>query len=162
LFVTRSLTKFYAIPGLRLGYVVAHPDEIRRIRELAVPWSANGIALEVGAAVLEDRAFAERTLAWLPPERAWLTGRLKALGLQVYASEANFLLVRFGPQQGGHRVSEAQAALGRQGILIRNASTFKGLDDDTYFRLAIKSREQNEQLLQALQAWMSGERGSGR
>lgn len=158
LFVTRSLTKFYAIPGLRLGYVVAHPDEIARIRALAVPWSANGIALEVGEAVLADNAFAERTLAWLPPERDFVASRLEALGLTVYPSDANFHLVRFSANEA-YRVSTLQADLGRQGFLIRNAATFKGLEDDTYFRLAVKKREHNDQFLDALEAWIQGQRG---
>ncbi|HZG55211.1 threonine-phosphate decarboxylase CobD [Paenibacillus sp.] len=146
LFVTRSMTKFYAIPGLRLGYLVAHPDEVERIRSLAVPWSANGIALEVGAAALDDAAFAARTLAWLPPERAWLSARLASLGLHPYPSEANFLLVRL-PE--GVRAGNLQTALGRGGVLIRSAATFRGLGE-AYIRLAVKRREQNERLLSAL------------
>jgi len=146
LFVTRSLTKFYAIPGLRLGYVVAHPDRIARIRALAVPWSANGIALEVGAAVLADREFEGRTLRWLPPERDRLSARLDALGLRVFPSEANFLLARL-PE--GVKAGDVQTSLGREGVLVRNASTFRGLDD-SYIRLAVKKREANELLLDAL------------
>lgn len=152
LFVTRSMTKFYAIPGLRLGYVVAHPDDIARIRELAVPWSANGIALEVGEAVLADAGFAERTKAWLPPEREWLTARLRSLGVHVFPSDANFLLARL---PDGRRAEAAQAALGRQGVLIRSAATFAGLaEDGRYVRVAVKRREQNERLLAALEPWL--------
>jgi threonine-phosphate decarboxylase len=156
LFVTRSLTKFYAIPGLRLGYVAAHPDEIARIRALAVPWSANGIALAVGEAVLGDREFAERTISWLAPEREWFRTQLQALGLRVFPSDTNFLLVQFPPERAW-RALAAQSSLGREGVLIRNASTFRSLDD-TYIRLAVKRREANEQLLQTLHAYMAGER----
>lgn len=146
LFVTRSMTKFYAIPGLRLGYVIAHPDEIARIRALAVPWSVNGIALEAGEAVLRDAGYSERTLAWLPAERERLSAGLAALGLRPYPSAANFLLARL---PSGVKAGAVQAALGRDGVLIRSAATFPGLGDD-YVRAAVKRREDNERLLSAL------------
>ncbi|WP_202914542.1 threonine-phosphate decarboxylase CobD [Paenibacillus antri] len=152
LFVTRSLTKFYAIPGLRLGYVVAHPDGIARIRALAVPWSANGIALEVGAAVLADRDFAERTQRWLPPERERLSARLTALGLRVFPSAANFLLARL-PE--GAKAGELQTALGREGVLVRSGSTFRALEKDAYIRLAVKKRDANERLLEVMAAYLA-------
>ncbi|WP_199615615.1 threonine-phosphate decarboxylase CobD [Paenibacillus alkalitolerans] len=156
-FVIRSLTKFYSIPGLRLGYVVAHPEAIGRIRELAVPWSVNAIAMAVGAAALQDEPFAAHTLAWLPPERAWLSGSLSRLGLKVFPSDANFLLFQF-PPDGAWRVKQAQSALGAAGVLIRDASLFRGLDD-TYCRVAVKRREDNERLVEALRNWM--EAGGG-
>jgi len=166
LFVTRSLTKFYSIPGLRLGYVVAHPDAIARIRGLAVPWSANGIALEVGLAVLADAAFAAKTLDWLPEERERMAAGLRAIGFEPFPSDANFMLVRLprkreegasGEAAPRLRAGGAQTALGRQGILIRNAATFRGLDD-TYVRLAVKRREDNDRVLDALRAWADAER----
>jgi len=160
LYVTRSMTKFYAIPALRLGYVVAHPDAIRRIRELAVPWSANGIALEVGAAVLADREFEAQTLAWLPPERAWLAEQLAALGLHVFPGEANFLLVRL-PDSAGATAADVQAALGREGVLVRSCATFRGLDA-SYMRVAVKRREANERLLAALASYFAGQKESMR
>jgi len=150
LFVIRSMTKFYAIPGLRLGYVIAHPDEIARIREQAIPWSANSIALEAGAAVLQDDEYAERTLRWLTEERAHFSASLQKLGLQVFPGIANFLLVRFRTSCA----SAVQEALGRRGVLIRNAATFSGLEDGTYMRLAVKRREENERLLAEIQSWL--------
>ncbi|WP_274363446.1 threonine-phosphate decarboxylase CobD [Paenibacillus thermotolerans] len=153
-YVIRSLTKFYSIPGLRLGYVVAHPNAIRRIRELAVPWSVNAIAQAVGAAIVTDRPFERLTLKWLAEERAWLIRQLTDIGLKTYPGEANYILFRF-PPESGRRAGEAQAALGAQGILIRNASTFRGLDD-TYCRVAVKKREDNDRLVEALRQWMNG------
>jgi len=152
LFVTRSLTKFYAIPALRLGYVVAHPDDIARIRALAVPWSANGIALEVGVAALADRDFAERTLRWLPPERSWLTSRLSVLGLRVFPSAANYVLARLPADVGAGAL---QAALGCEGVLVRSGSTFRALEPDAYIRFAVKKREMNERLIEALAAYLA-------
>ncbi|HZG77740.1 MAG TPA: threonine-phosphate decarboxylase CobD [Paenibacillus sp.] len=152
LFVTRSLTKFYAIPALRLGYVVAHPDDIARIRALAVPWSANGIALEVGVAALADRDFAERTLRWLPPERDRLAESLAGLGLRVFPSAANYVLARL---PAGVGAGALQTALGREGVLVRSGLTFRALEPDAYIRLAVKKREANERLLGALEAYLA-------
>ncbi|TVY07681.1 cobyric acid synthase [Paenibacillus cremeus] len=147
--VIRSMTKFYSIPGLRLGYAVAHPDRIKAMRRLQVQWSVNALSQWIGTAVLAEKAFAKRTLAWLPKERAWLTAGLKKLGLMVYDSDTNFIL--FSLKSLGLKVQELQAEMGRRGVLIRDASLFKGLSDSDV-RVAVKLREHNERLLQELEA----------
>ncbi|OXM86678.1 cobyric acid synthase [Paenibacillus rigui] len=149
LMVIRSMTKFYAIPGLRLGFIVAHPDRIRAMRQLQVQWSVNTLAQHVGTAVLDDSAYAARTHAWLAEERPWMLERLAALGLIVTPSETNYVL--FSLRGLGLQVKELQAEMGRRGILIRDASLFPGLDG-TYARVAIRLRGHNEQLIAALQA----------
>lgn len=145
--VIRSMTKFYSIPGLRLGYVVAHPQQIREMRRLQVPWSVNALSQWIGAAVLEEREFARRTLAWVKEEKEHLRAGLQTLGLTVYESDVNFVLFSLRPL--GLDVRALQAAMGRRGILIRDASLFPGLDE-TYCRVAVKLREQNEALLDGL------------
>ncbi|MCL6457529.1 MAG: threonine-phosphate decarboxylase CobD [Gorillibacterium sp.] len=148
LFVIRSMTKFYAIPGIRLGYMVAHPDRIRALRELQVPWSVNSLAQQIGCAVLEDAPYAEQTLHWLTAERPWLISQLQALGLTVFPSDTNYLLVSLADDS--HLTAPMlQQSMGRLGVLIRDASLFAGLDT-SFFRLAIKFRAANEQLLAVL------------
>jgi threonine-phosphate decarboxylase len=158
LFVIRSMTKFYAIPGVRLGFVVAHPDRIRRMRELKVPWSVNGLAQEIGIAVLDDAAYAARTRAWLADERNWLAARLADLGLQVVPSDANFVLFSF-PPDSGWTARKAQERLGRRGILIRDASLFPGLNE-RYVRVAVRLRPDNERLVEEIGRLMA--EGEGR
>lgn len=149
LLVIRSMTKFYAVPGIRLGYIVGSPQRIAALRELQTPWSVNSLAEAVGCAVLEDEAYAERTLAWLPPERARLIAGLRGLGLTVFDSAANYVLVRI-PESWRLSVAELQTALGRRGVLIRDASRYPGLSEG-YLRLAVRLGEDNERLLTELE-----------
>lgn len=151
--VLRSMTKFYAIPGIRLGFLVAHPDVVRRIREVQTHWSVNFLAQLIGEAVLEERAYARRTRAWLQEERPWLMGELSGLGLTVFPSDTNFLLVSL-PSENGRDVRQLQRAMAGKGIFIRDASLFEGLDT-SYFRLAIRLRLDNERLLRALKEILS-------
>lgn len=148
LYVIRSLTKFYAIPGIRLGYIVARPEAIVALRELQVPWSVNSLAQQIGCAVLDDIAYADKTRSWLAEELPWLTRRLQELSLTVYPGVANYVLVRL-PDQGSLSAAALQQAMGRQGVLIRDASHFAGLDH-RFVRLAVKAREDNEAMLAIL------------
>lgn len=151
--VIRSMTKFYAVPGIRLGFLVAHPDRVRRLAALQTQWSVNFFAQLIGEAVLDDHAYAARTREWLAGERPWLAGRLQALGLRVVPSDVNFLLVSL-PEDGGWTALRLQQAMAAHGIMIRDASLFKGLDT-SYFRVAIRLRHENERLIRALQEVLS-------
>ncbi|MFC0211492.1 threonine-phosphate decarboxylase CobD [Paenibacillus chartarius] len=157
-FVIRSMTKFYAIPGVRLGFMVAHPDHIRMLQERQVPWSVNAMAQWIGCAVLQDAEYEERTRLWLQEERPWLADGLRRLGLHVVpGAAANYLLCRLPAQLAG-RVDELQRSMGGQGILIRNAATFRGLEAG-WLRLAVKLRADNERLLLTLGAVLDEMRG---
>lgn len=148
LFVIRSMTKFYSIPGIRLGYIVGTPKGLSGLKRLQVPWSVNSLAQQIGETVLDEAEFAERTLQWLETEKPWLTAKLQEIGFDVNPSAVNYLLLRI-PQSLGLSASMLQLEMGKQGVLIRDASRFPGLDH-TYIRVAIKLREQNELLLNAL------------
>lgn len=147
LMVIRSMTKFFSIPGIRLGYAIAHPERIAELRRLQVPWSVNALAQWIGSAALDDTEYARRTLAWLKPAREQLTAELRGLGLQVYDSDVNFVL--FSLQPLGLRIGDLQREMGRRGVLIRDASTFAGLDA-SYGRLAVKRPEDHRRLIAAL------------
>jgi threonine-phosphate decarboxylase len=148
LFVIRSMTKFYSIPGIRLGYIVGTPRGLSGLRRLQIPWSVNSLAQLIGEAVLDETDFAARTLEWLKEERPWLTAQLQAIGFEVCPSAVNYLLIRI-PQKAGLSASMLQLEMGKQGVLIRDASRFPGLDH-MYVRVAVKLREHNEILLKAL------------
>ncbi|MUT67030.1 threonine-phosphate decarboxylase CobD [Paenibacillus sp. NEAU-GSW1] len=149
LFVIRSMTKFYAVPGIRLGYMAGDPEQIAKLRRLQVPWSVNSLAQQIGEAVLEEREFALKTLQWLAEERPWLADRLKRLGFKVYDSDANYLLARL-PDGLDLTSSSLQQNMGKRGILIRDGAHFNGLDEK-YCRFAVKTRSLNERLLRALE-----------
>ncbi|SDN27302.1 L-threonine O-3-phosphate decarboxylase [Paenibacillus sp. yr247] len=161
-FVIRSMTKFYSIPGLRLGFMVAHPDAIQQIKHQQVQWSVNYLAQRIGTAVLEDEDFERASRQWLKEEKPWLSEQLRQLGLEVVPSDVNFLLFSF-PEHMGIHVKRAQKHMGYQGILIRDASLFEGLNE-RYCRVAIRLREDNERLIAGLHnmlADLTQNRGQG-
>ncbi|PWW06504.1 L-threonine O-3-phosphate decarboxylase [Paenibacillus cellulosilyticus] len=150
LLVIRSMTKFYAIPGIRLGYAVGSADTIAKMRGLQTPWSVNSLAQWIGEAVLDDVEYEQRTRRWLTEERQWLSADLGKLGCKVFDSVTNYLLVKL-PDECAIDAAQLQQLMGQRGVLIRDASHFAGLDG-RFIRLAVKLREQNERLIEALSA----------
>ncbi len=146
LVVLRSLTKFYSLPGLRVGYAIAHPETLQRWQQWRDPWPVSCLAERVTEAVLQDQAFQAQTLAWLPSERARLKTQLDALpGLTSFDGQANFLLVH-----SEQLVPPLQLALlQRHRLLIRDCLSFPELGAH-YFRVAVRTQVQNQQLAVAL------------
>lgn len=146
LVVLRSLTKFYSIPGIRLGYAVAQPDTLQRWQKWRDAWPVNSFAVAAGVAALEDTAFAQRTWEWLEAENAYLyEGLVACERLSPLPSCANFFLVACDVS-----VTELQVQLlKRHKIYIRDCMSFRQLGDH-FFRVAVKSREDNQRLLDSL------------
>ncbi len=152
LIVLRSLTKYYALPGLRLGYLLGETGRVAELAAYQEPWSINGPALNVALACLKDSSFATKTERWLERERKFLFERLTALeGLHPLASRTNFLLVQIERSHGD--ALRLRSFLLQKNILIRACETF-GLGVN-YFRIAIKQRKDNQRLLAALTEWTS-------
>lgn len=151
LVILKSMTKFYAVPGLRLGLAVTTPRLATKIRAQLPPWSVNSLALAVGAKVLADDAYAETSRALVARLREALAADLVALGgITVYEGEANYLLCRWqGLANGLQSASELCLALLSHGIAIRDCSNFPGLGPD-FFRVAVRTGEENATLLTAL------------
>jgi threonine-phosphate decarboxylase len=151
LLVLRSLTKYYALPGLRLGYLLG---ETRRIAQLAAyqePWSVNAPARKVALACLKDARFTTQTDHWLAKERAFISKQLTALGgFHPMPSQANFLLVRIG--KAGGDALQLRSFLLSKNILIRACDSFAGLGR-AYFRVAVRRRRDNRRLVAALREW---------
>ncbi len=150
LIVLRSSTKFYALPGLRLGYAVASAEIIEKLSQFQPPWSLNSLACRAGRIMYEQKDFRGRTLRWLQKERQFLQENLAELDdFTLFPGEANFFLLRIEASDitAGH----LQQELIEHDILIRDASSFTGLNQ-SYFRIAVKTRSQNKKLLSALQA----------
>ncbi len=145
LIILRSLTKFYSLPGLRLGYAIAHPDHLQRWQQWRDPWPVNALAAAV-VDVLQDHDFQQRTWHWLAAARPALLQALQAIpGLQPWPGQANFLLV-----QCDRSVTALQRDLLQHGqILIRDCLSFPELGD-RYFRVAVRLPEDNERLVTAL------------
>lgn len=150
--VLRSLTKFYAIPGLRLGYLLnSDADAVARLRQRQMPWSINAFAALAGEMVLHDRAYQQATRQWLAKERAALLSRLRDFSaLTVWEGRANYLFLRCNIPE-----LDLQQALLTRHVLIRSCANYPGLDGH-YYRVAIRSREENARLCQALKEVFSG------
>ncbi len=146
--VLLSLTKFYALPGLRIGLAAMDPALATRYRKRSPDWSVNSLAQVVGTRCLQDAAFQRDGRGRAARERDRFTAALAGLtGLRVYPSEANFLLCRgIGPQ---FEAGWLAGKLLEQRIAIRVCANFPGLDR-SYFRLAVRQPEENDRLLTAL------------
>jgi len=146
LVILRSLTKFYSLPGLRLGCAIAHPDRLRRWQLQRDPWPVNALAAAAAAAVVRDVVFERQTWDWLPVARRELFEGLASLpGLQPFPGAANFLLV-----ESSLSVSLIQQSLlESHRILIRDCLSFPELGD-RFFRVAVRSRADNLRLIAGL------------
>lgn len=142
LFILKAFTKSYGMAGLRLGYCLSADSELLRAMGRTVqPWNVSLPAQAAGVAALGERDFLKRTRAVIHEERAWLQEHLTELGLQVFPSQANYLLVRSRP--------DLCEKLLERGILVRSCANYHGLGPE-YLRLAVKRREENETLIAAL------------
>jgi len=147
--VLRSLTKAYALPGLRLGYAVSNPRLAARLRAQVVPWSVNALAQAAGLAALDDDDFLCKSLTKLwrevEPFRAGL--RFCSERLEPLPTRATFFLVRLHGLTSGRLAGR----LAGRGIAVRDAANFVGLDA-RHVRLSVRSRSDNGALLDALQS----------
>jgi threonine-phosphate decarboxylase len=149
LIVLRSMTKCYALAGLRLGFLVASPPLAKRVREADEPWAVSALAQIAGRESLKDRNYLRRTLELIATERQYLMERLADIpGLTVYPSVTNFLLLKISRQ--GWDAARLQQGLIRHGILIRDCRSFPGLGGE-FMRIAVRGRKDNSRLLSALQ-----------
>ena len=153
LFVTRAFTKFFAIPGLRLGYGMYFDKELeQKISEKKEPWSVNNIAEMAGLTVLDDTEYIEKTLKWIVEEKIYMYEKLNEIsGIKSYETEVNFITGKIDEKlfSEGLNVKVLREKMLEQGILIRDASNFKFLDE-RFFRLAIKDRASNDRVIKAM------------
>ena len=148
--VLRSLTKFHAVPGVRLGYLAADAELAQAIRDELPAWSVNAFALAAAQAVFADTSdFAAQTRAENAERRADLAAALSSLpGIEVYPSAANYVLFRW---PGAPR-NLLGILLKRFGIAVRDCSNYHGLKDGSWFRAAVRFPEDHRRLAEALSA----------
>ncbi|GBD95809.1 MAG TPA: threonine-phosphate decarboxylase [Nitrospirae bacterium] len=145
--VLRSMTKFHAIAGLRIGYGVFHKDLINRIKKFKEPWTVNNLAQKAAIAALDDSSYADETMRLMRDEKQFLEHGFREAGIEFFPSAANYYLLTPPLEKGGGEMIVAN--LRQKGILVRDCSNFKGLDG-SYIRVAVKSREHNKILLKEL------------
>ena len=149
LMILNAFTKTYAMPGIRLGYLLsANKKLLDKIRRQQPEWSVSMIAQRAGIAALGDREYLSRAVQEVRAERAYLRDRLLALGMEVFEGEAPFLLFH-----SGEALYEALLA---QGILIRKCDSIRGLTGEGHFyRVGIKSRAENARLMDCIERVLS-------
>lgn len=146
LVVLRSLTKFYTLPGLRIGYALGHPDRLGRWQGWRDPWPVNALAAAAAIAAVGDVDFQRRTWQWLPPTREVLFSGLQAIsGLLPLAGAANYMLVK--TTTSAPLLQER--LLRYHQVLIRDCVSFAELGAN-YFRVAVRTAVENDRLLTAL------------
>jgi len=151
LFILRAFTKILSIPGLRLGYGISNPSNITGMLKQKMPWSINcmaeGISAFLGMRLIEE--YLNKTQKWLSEEINYLHNELIQMKwLKAYRPNTNFILLKI--QSDRLKASDVKENLIKYSkILIRDASNFKYLDE-SYFRVAIKGREENKMLIKAM------------
>ena len=147
IFIMRAFTKFFAIPGLRLGYGIGFDEEIlNKMWDEKEPWTVNTFANLAGLVMLDDKEYIEKSEKWILEEKKFMYKELSEFQyLKAYKTECNFILLKI------QNISSASLRdkMIEKNILIRDASNFKFLDYH-FVRLAIKDRESNIKVLEAL------------
>lgn len=142
LLLLKAFTKFYAMAGLRLGYLLGDEALLHRLEPFAPTWSVSAPAQTAGLAALTTQpAWGEQTRKQVKGEREFLTQALTALGLTVFPSDCNFLLIKSEPP--------LTDPLQTQHILVRSCANFTGLDE-RYFRVGVKGRRENTRLVEGV------------
>ncbi|PYS05114.1 MAG: hypothetical protein DMG16_00560 [Acidobacteria bacterium] len=145
LWVLRSMTKFYAIPGLRLGYLVG--QGVPSLTQSREPWQVNNLAEIAGLTSLADLSYREASLQLVQRERIWLWKELHALAhVRAFPTAANFF---FAGCDSDRMLDELIATLAEERILIRDCRSVEGVDGPC-FRFAIRKRAENIRLLNYL------------
>ena len=155
LIVMASLTKFYAIPGLRLGFGLMNEELARSLDMQKDPWNVNLLAHKAGIAALTAEEYQGETRKFVADEKQFLSDSLKKLniGIRVFNPTVNFILLDIGrcrlkeKQSEGLTAARATDAYRKNGVLVRNCDNYPMLGD-TYIRIAVRTREENNRLLE--------------
>jgi len=147
--VLKSMSKFFAVPGLRLGMLWADPEVARIVGERQEPWSVNAIAQRLACRLYDEAGYIATTRRVMREGRSYLTRNLTELGFRVYDCPANFLLLRIETRELDSAALKRRLLQRR--ILVRDCSNIQGLDS-RFVRVTVRLRHENERLLQAMQA----------
>lgn len=143
LIVINAFTKLYAMPGIRLGFGAISNKLIHEyIEKSTQPWNVSVLAQEAGIAALDEIEYVTKTKELITKERNYLIRELQQLGYKIYGSKANYIFFK-GKKGLYEKCLENK-------IIIRDCSNYRGLNEG-YYRIAVRTHEDNEKLIQALQ-----------
>lgn len=147
--VIRTFTKFFAFPGLRVGYAIAHRDIIRVLKRFQMPWSVNVLAQQAAELALSEEGYMRCSRELVERERFFLHNAISRLeGFKPYSSAANFILIEIKDRR--LTSPRLKKRLLKKKILIRDCANFRGLDE-RFVRMAVRSRKENRLLIKAME-----------
>lgn len=143
IFILKAFTKMYAMAGVRLGYGLSYNEELmQKVSSIGQPWSVSTVAQKAGVQALKESEFVNKTKFIIRENRQYLIKEMRTLGFTVYDSKVNYVLFKSS-------VKDLKPKLEKYGILIRSCSNYKNLDN-SFYRIAVKSREDSERLINSL------------
>ncbi|WP_320663371.1 pyridoxal phosphate-dependent aminotransferase [Prochlorococcus sp. MIT 1223] len=145
LIVIRSLTKLFAIPGLRLGYVISTPERLKEWQEWRDPWPINSFAISAGEVLMKNQILTTKWMTkvqeWISKEGPWLFSKLGSLpGITSYPSSVNFQLIK-----GDKCLNYLRKSLAYKGILVRDCQSFKNLSS-SWLRISLQKKTENKKI----------------
>ncbi len=148
LFILRSFTKIFGLTGLRVGYGIANEEIINVLSCAKIPWNVNCLAQAAAVAAFKDEEHLRVTRELIKKEKAWLQGEFENFeSFKFSVPDANFFFVDI--RKSGLTATVIKNKMLKQGILIRDCTSFKGLDE-FYIRVAVKTHMENQRLIEAL------------
>ena len=146
LFILRSLTKSFGLPGLRIGYACGSKEIIKILQKIKIPWSVNSLAQDAANAVIKNTSYLKKSNIIIKKELKYLEDNIPILnGFECISSSTNFILIKIK-----YDSTKLQTKLLKNKILIRDCKNFRGLDNH-YIRIAVKSHKDNVKLVKALE-----------
>ena len=147
LIIIKSLTKFFAMPGIRIGYGISSNINIReKINKVTIAWSVNVVAAESVIVALKEKRYIEESKRFIKEEQEYLYNKLKLFkDLKVFKPSVNFIMFKV------LRDIDLKTILIQKGILIRSCDNYEGLDN-SYYRVAVRTRKENDILIDKLKA----------
>jgi len=149
LIILRSMTKMFAIAGIRLGYALCHESLIEKLKVFQPEWSVNAVAQQIGVLCLQDKKHVQKTQSLVAEERKRVFSYLDSLHFHVTSSQINFYLLS---ERNNQHLLELMKFLLQHGIVPRHTYNFDPLNG-RYLRLAIKTKDENNRLIEVLEKW---------
>ena len=151
LFVLRSLTKFFGLAGVRIGFGIGSPELVKILKRVIMPWSVNSLAMFAAAEAVKDTVFIKRTRLLVSKSRREMQEMFRAIPwLKVYPSETNFLLSEI--IQGDVTSTQLNEGLAKKGLLIRDCKDFDGLNN-RFFRVTVRRPQENKKLIEEIKSF---------
>lgn len=150
LFVLRSLTKFFGLAGVRIGFGIGSPDLVTILKNVIMPWSVNSLAMFATAVAVKDTEFIKKSRLLVSKSRKEMMDMFQSIPwLKVHPSETNFLLIEV--IQGDLTSTQVKEGLAKKGLLIRDCKDFDGLNNK-FFRVTVRRPEENKKLIDSIKS----------